>query len=76
MCETKPISYGLGPVARGASEESGGDAQPTKSRIVQNEPNLPSLPPYDRATDCLFPSPMVAPILGGHRQPKNRNGKG
>ncbi len=27
-------------------------------------------------TPCLFPSSVVGPILGGHRQSKNRNGKG
>lgn len=76
-CETNPISYALGRVARGASEEVG------RGRPTYQAPNCAKRtqfrrpgPHCDGAADSLFLSPMVASILGGHRQPKNRNGKG
>jgi hypothetical protein len=58
------------------AKKSGGDAQPTKRRMCKTNPicRLPSR--CDGETDCPFPSPRSASILDGHRQPKNRDGKG
>jgi len=51
------------------------DGLPAGLPIMRNEPNL-AAPRHDGATDCLFLSSRVASILGGHSEPKNRDGKG